>query len=439
MKLTHLQSSTQLIHLDEITVLTDPWLTDGEYYGSWYHYPPFGSAKLQSLEYDFIYVSHIHPDHLSEKTFKSLPHKKPVLIHNYESKFVKRKLEMLGFEVIECDNGKPYMFDNGGSITIYAADNCNPEICGKFMGCGVVEKKFGSTQIDSLALFQMRDNAILNTNDCPYDLAAHTIKANKLDKLDIDLLLVGYAGAGPYPQCFVFDNEDEKVKAAKAKEQQFLKQAVEYIGLVTPSHFAPFAGTYTLGSRLAKLTNYRGVPSVSYATEYLNEAVKGASKGIHLEQFDKFDCMSGVITKSGMTFDLSREQYVEKISKEALDYDNDNWNDEELVDLIVQAHRRFKSKAEEIGFKSATKLVVRSENIAFQLGTDSEVEIIPVDSNLNEPYVRIDVDHNLLHRLLRGPRYAHWNNAEIGSHLTYLRKPNNFERGLYHCMCFLHA
>ena len=439
MKLTHLQSSTQLIHLDDITVLTDPWLTDGEYYGSWYHYPPFGKANLESLEYDFIYVSHIHPDHLSEKTFKSLPYKKPVLVHNYESKFVKRKLEVLGFQVIECDNGKPYIFNNGGSITIYAADNCNPEICGKFMGCGVVENKFGSTQIDSLALFRIGDNTILNTNDCPFELAAQTIKVNKLDKLDVDLMLVGYAGAGPYPQCFIFDSEDEKMKAAKAKEQQFLKQAVEYINLVKPTHFAPFAGTYTLGSRLAKLTKYRGVPSVLYATEFLNQAVKQASKGIHLEQFDTYDCESGVVTKSRKEYGLSRESYVEKISKEALDYDNDNWDDEELVDLIEQAYRRFKSKAEEIEFTSNTKLVVRSDDIAFQLGTDSPVEFIPVDSKLVEPYVRIDVDYNLLHRLLRGPRYAHWNNAEIGSHLTYLRKPNNFERGLYHCMCFLHA
>jgi UDP-MurNAc hydroxylase len=244
---------------------------------------------------------------------------------------------------------------------------------------------------------------------------------------------------GHIHNAFVFDNEDEKVEAAKAKEQQFLKQAMEYISLVKPSHFAPFAGTYTLGSRLAKLTNYRGVPSVSYATKYLNQFVKGASEGIHLEQFDTYDCMSGVITKSGTEFDLSREQYVKKISKEALDYDNDNWNDEELVDLIEQAYKRFKSKAKEIEFISTTKLVVRSDNIAFQLGTDSEVEIIPLDSNLIEPYVQIDVDHNLLHRLLRGPRYAHWNNAEIGNHLKFLRKPNNYERALYHCMCFLHA
>ena len=56
----------------ELKALTDPWLTEGEYYGSWYHYPPFEDKNLASLEYDFIYVSHIHPDHLSEKTFKVL-------------------------------------------------------------------------------------------------------------------------------------------------------------------------------------------------------------------------------------------------------------------------------------------------------------------------------------------------------------------------------
>ena len=56
-----------------------------------------------------------------------------------------------------------------------------------------------------------------------------------------------------------------------------------------------------------------------------------------------------------------------------------------------------------------------------------------------EPYVYIDVDQNLLRRLLRGLRYAHWNNEEIGSHLIFLRKPNSFERGLYHCMCFLYT
>ena len=438
MKVTHLQSSTQMIQLEDVKVLTDPWLTEGEYYGSWYHYPPFETENIASLEYDYIYVSHIHPDHLSEKTFKSLPHKKPVLIHNYDSKFLKRKLEMFGFETIECDHGVPYEFGNGGSITIFAADNCNPELCGKFMGCGVVEKKFGSTQIDTLALFGINEHYVLNTNDCPFELASNTIKAQKLHEKCIDLLLVGYAGAGPYPQCFEFDNDEDKLNAAKSKEKNFLKKAEDYINLVRPDSFMPFAGTYTLGSRLASLTRFRGVPSVASAVTTLNDAVLDVSQGIHLQKLDTYDCLSKKIIKSVANKVITEDEYRKKIAKNSLDYDEDNWDDDELYDLVISASKRFRLKAEELGLKSGTRLVVQSKKFAFQLSMSSDVEIISVDSKLVEPYVRIEVDHNLLHRLLRGPRHAHWNNAEIGSHLSFQRKPDIFERGLYHCMCFLH-
>jgi UDP-MurNAc hydroxylase len=438
MKVTHLQSSTQIITLGDIKVLTDPWLTDGEYYGSWYHYPPFGERNIDALDYDFIYVSHIHPDHLSEQTFKRLPIKKPVLIHNYASKFVKRKLEALGYDVIECDNGEPFVFGNGGSITIYAADNCNPEICGKFLGCGVVEKKFGSTQIDTLALFEMDGEIILNTNDCPFELASETIKANRLHEKNIDLLLVGYAGAGPYPQCFDFDTIEEKMTAAKAKEQQFLDQAMKYIRLLKPSAYAPFAGTYILGSKLSELSAYRGVPSVADAVSSLNDKLSNISKAVLLEKLDVYDVSEGSLIKSTDTYELSHDEYLDLISSNSLIYDEDQWDDAELDDLIRNAYDRFLQKAEEIRFRSDAKLVVQSDKVAFQFGTNTELERVSVDGQIKEPFVKITVDHNLLHRLLRGPRYAHWNNAEIGSHLKFLRKPNQFERGLYHCLCFLH-
>ncbi|NRP58437.1 hypothetical protein [Marinobacterium sp. xm-d-564] len=307
------------------------------------------------------------------------------------------------------------------------------------MGCGIVEKKFGSTQIDTLALFQIGGNRVLNTNDCPFELASHTIMANHLHELNIDLLLVGYAGAGPYPQCFEFDTEEEKLIAANGKEQQFINQAIKYIELIKPTSFAPFAGTYMLGSRLSSLTKFRGVPSVLDATTYLNNAVSSISNGIYLERFDTYDCEAQSLKKSEDKFALTRDEYVSEISKRPLDYDNDYWDDGELGDLIAAAYKRFMAKAEEINFISKTNLVIRSDKFAFQLNTNGQAEEIEVTKDLSEPFVRIDVDHNLLHRLLRGPRFAHWNNAEIGSHLKYLRKPNTFERGLYHCLCFLHA
>ena len=438
MNITHLQSSTQIINLGDIKVLTDPWLTDGEYYGSWYHYPPFGDRELSNLEYDFIYVSHIHPDHLSEKTFKVLPYKKPVLVHNFATKFLKRKLEILGYEVIECENSKPFYFDNGGSVTIYAADNCNPELCGRFLGCGAVEAKFGSTQIDSLALFEIGNNAILNTNDCPYELASHTIRANKLNEKRIDLLLVGYAGAGPYPQCFEFDTLDEKIDAARAKQAQFLDQAKKYINLIKPLAFAPFAGTYTLGSRLSGLNDYRGVPPISEATELLDSASKN-STGILLGKLDVYDVASQKVIKNYDTHALTRDEYINQITRNSLDYDYDDWDDTELNILSQSAYKRFQLKAKEINFQSDTKIIIKSDKVAFKFSVSTDIEEIELDENSLEPFVIIEVDHNLLHRLLRGPKYAHWNNAEIGSHLKYIRRPNMFERALYHCMCFFHA
>ena len=440
MKITHLQSSTQIIQLGDVRILTDPWLTDGEYYGSWYHYPPFPKHSIESLEYDYIYVSHIHPDHLSEDTFKALPKKVPVLIHRYESQFLKFKLEkVFGFEVIECNHGQPYLFENGGSLTIFAADNCDPELCGKFMGCAPVETQFGSSQIDTLALFQHNDESILNTNDCPFELAESTIRKNNLDKICVDVLCVGYAGAGPFPQCFKFDNITDQRVAAEDKKIQFLNKAIEFIDLVKPRAYIPFAGTYILGSRLSNLTELRGVPSVKEAVDFLSEHVSDYSRGFDLRQMDSLRVDNLETQKGSKSYIKSYEEFLIYISQKSFPHDSDEWDDEELPDLIDQACERFNSKAKQIGFTSKTTLVIQSEKIRFNLKVNSQPKIMNETDLLSEPFVKISVDHNLLHRLLRGPRFAHWNNAEIGSHLRFERKPNHFERGLYHCLCFMHS
>ena len=74
MKLQHLMSATVLVQAGGLKILMDPWLVDGEYYGSWAHYPRFEWSDGMFDDIDFIYVSHIHPDHLSAATMARLPH-----------------------------------------------------------------------------------------------------------------------------------------------------------------------------------------------------------------------------------------------------------------------------------------------------------------------------------------------------------------------------
>ena len=54
-------------------------------------------------------------------------------------------------------------------------------------------------------------------------------------------------------------------------------------------------------------------------------------------------------------------------------------------------------------------------------------------------FVLVELDDRLLNLLLLGPKFAHWNNAEIGSHINYFRKPDIYERKLFYCLNFFHV
>ena len=128
-----LRSSTYLINYNNTKILFDPWLEDGEYYGSWSHFPPKQISYDEFSDIDLICLTHIHPDHFSKKTFNKLNKKTPVLISNYKQKFLKFNLEKLGFKVLEIDHENFYHFKDF-KIYSFAADNCDPEVCMKFFG-----------------------------------------------------------------------------------------------------------------------------------------------------------------------------------------------------------------------------------------------------------------------------------------------------------------
>ena len=143
MKITQLNSASNLIE-DSVNgscvkVLCDPWLEGEEYLGSWAIYPPYNFKPENFSDVDFIYISHIHPDHSSANTLSKLSKKIPVLIHNFPEKFLKNKIENLGFKTIELEHGIRIRLKNNLHVNIMAADNCDPSICGKIMGCGLSE------------------------------------------------------------------------------------------------------------------------------------------------------------------------------------------------------------------------------------------------------------------------------------------------------------
>lgn len=447
MKIKLYRSSTVGLIFDNFKLLTDPWLVDGEYYGAWSHFPPFEYKKYadEINSYNGIYISHIHPDHCSEETLKKINKKIPVFIHNYHSKFLKRKIENLGFKVKELNNNEKFHFNDEVNINIIAADNCDPKVCYKFFGCGILNNKIiGSQQIDSLSIIEDKHHKILNVNDCPFELAKKSLNIIKKKYQNIDVILTGYSGAGPYPQCFNNLNYSKKKNEAKKKELNFLNKAKNYIEIIKPRYYLPFAGTYNLTGKLAKLQKLRGVPTIDFTYEFLKRKCKD-SKPIKLNYDCIFDLKNETYSKEYKKIDILESQKYSKfiLSKKKLDYESDPILPKiELLELINCAFKNYIAKKKKLNFIIKTNIIVKTSKIKFVIynhDSQSSLEILNKRSKNIKKFVCFKLNHRLLQRLLKGPRFAHWNNAEIGSHIQFERKPDIYERNVYESMCYFHG
>jgi UDP-MurNAc hydroxylase len=443
MKIKLYRSATVGINLNEFKILQDPWLTDGAYYGSWFHFPSFDlNSNIQEINsYDAIYVSHIHPDHCDDETMKMIDKKIPVYIHKFHAKFLKAKLERFGFKVVEIENGKRTEISKNIYINIFAADNCNPELCYKFLGCADPNIKGESQQIDTLCVLDDSKNTLMNVNDCPIDLAKSTFdKINKQYK-KIDVLLVGYQNASPYPQCFDNLNFDEKKDVGKKVAQNCLNKALTYIKSVKPSFFLPFAGTYVLGGKLSLLNDMRGVPNIDQAYEYLEDNQK-FSKAIKINAGSTFDLNLNKESKKYEKFNaVQYKKFINEISTKKLDYENDPIPTfEEIYTLARGAYKKFLEKKIMNNVILNTDIIIDLNDKLIKLPHNkNDLEVIESANFRNgNKYVKYKADIRLIKRLLQGPRYAHWNNAEIGSHINFYRNPDVFDRNVYQSMCYFH-
>ena len=117
MQLKYINSASVLISEDDTSIICDPWLVDGEYYGSWYIYPPL---KVKPQDFDnvnAIYISHMHPDHFSIKTLEKMNKKIPVYIHKFAYDMLRKGIENLGFEVIELEHEKSALINKKSPLS----------------------------------------------------------------------------------------------------------------------------------------------------------------------------------------------------------------------------------------------------------------------------------------------------------------------------------
>lgn len=437
MKLTYIASACVVVEHLGVRVLCDPWLTQGIYGGAWFHVPDLTVRPEDFADVDAIYLSHIHPDHADFATLERIPRSIRILVASYAENFLAKRLRGMGFTVHELPHDAPFPLGSDFTIQIIPADNCNPEACGQWIGCPIPKAVPGLTyQIDSLAVFKGGGRVICNVNDVPYQLGRSAIDRVKQAYGHVDLLLVGYAGAGPYPQCFDDLTLEQKQGAAQAKKQSFLQQGRAFIDHLKPAYYLPFAGQYTLGGSLVDLNPLRGVPELEDL-----DVLNTDGKMIRLNRNSWWDCETAQASKSWQPRDMAYiGRCVERLREKKLDHEQDEWPYVTLLSLMTEAEAALQRRCAERGYMSKWILNVCATVGAERIEREVQFPHLKEGSMMfptPRPWFRIRADARLWYRILT--RKAHLNNCEIGSLLRISREPKTYDRGVWHHASYFHV
>ncbi len=177
-----------------------------------------------------------------------------------------------------------------------------------------------ASDIDSAIVIKYKDaksreHCVVNANDIIFDEGM--LQNLKIISGDVDILLCGYTGAGPYPQTY-FDVTDATLQIeADNKKILFFKRYKELISKINAKVNIPFAGKYILGGRLAYLNDYRGVADPVEILEIDSRACVLADGGGKISTLDLLP--SGTRVKKYLDSDV--RDRIQEIKEKKMDYE----------------------------------------------------------------------------------------------------------------------
>lgn len=418
MKITNIGGATAILEHKGKRMLFDPWLNEGIFHGSWYHYPP-SKVGIQDLgRLDYIYISHIHEDHCAPGTLVHLNRDAEVIIADKKPNYVKKFLEAYEFEFKKIHLVKPY----------------TPTILADGMTADVVEDNPEhelNYLIDSGLVLKWDNFVIYNANDCsPYQGSMDYILKTYGQ---VDLALLPYAGGSSYPPCYVNLTHEEKMKEKQRIFESELQKFVSAVKILNPRCVMPFADQYVIAGSRSSLNRYMPHPP---------------SPGIVKEALEMAEVQANLLLlNSAQSFDFDRkkknpdEPYHQHTEEEKEQYIRENLPDKKYdheafdldrrvsFDRLVQtARNRLWEMQQRSNFFPDFHyyLTIPDRKQRFQINLKKqEIAILKPDSPLQEPFIEVAGPATLMALLLVG--HISWNIADAALFLDYNRRPNLFD------------
>lgn len=240
MRVTLIGHAALLCETEDVRILTDPWIVGPANFRSWWHLPEVNVEPAELPRLDYLYISHLHGDHLHVPTLKRLEPRPPVLIPRlYHSRMVSR-LRALGYTRIqELPHGKEVPLGRSTRACCLQIGN------------------------DSLLAVADSSAALLNANDCLQGndpRVALPLLSQLAERYRFDIAFLAFGTAGPFPKCYRFGDPAEALDPW-TKERAMLNSFVQGARAAGAKTVVPFAGGFALlADRLMWMNEVKTTP-----------------------------------------------------------------------------------------------------------------------------------------------------------------------------------
>jgi UDP-MurNAc hydroxylase len=290
MRVTYLGQACTLIESSGRKLLTDPWLTEGAYFGTWYHTHLLTDAgitpeRVAGMGIDYLFLSHEHHDHVDHDSLRAFGPDIPVLICKFRTPRFRRYLESMGLRNIrELNSGEPVDLGDGLRVTVFiSAEYTN----------------------DSAILVEADGVRVFNETDCKLGFADLEAIAQK--ELDIGFYM--FSGANWYPMAYDFADDVQRA-IVQRRRTALVRGFLKRVEITRPRFAVPSAGPCTVldPDRLWFNSTERGIfidPRDAVAA--MNG---GPSAGLYMAASDVWDSRTGHERRCPGAFLGPRLEYI---------------------------------------------------------------------------------------------------------------------------------
>ncbi len=205
-------------------MLVDPWFAEtGAFLGSWHQFPRNDHLDVpETLDVDWVAVSHEHLDHMDLSVLSRLPARTRVLIPRYPSTVFVRRLRAAGVQrVVELTAWAPFPLDHRGSWITAIPENS--PMCH-----------------DAAFLIVADGRSVLDCNDARLT-AAQARRAKHIAGGQLDIMTVQTSGASWHPICYAYP-PDVRSRIEYEKRIGKFRAVQRLVRATAPQLAVPFAG-----------------------------------------------------------------------------------------------------------------------------------------------------------------------------------------------------